>query len=262
MDVADHTQELIERGYTVFERVYDPEWVAAIRADIDSIHAALGRPSCHAAETVELAPGISLCAAGLAVHRLLDTRPRWASDLVKPQVIAALRGALGQDMVAEVAGCVVSDRSRPFFGWHTHIGGNDDGTYRQTGINTGIWPQVNTPQRVMTLTYLQDLGDDNGPLLVYPRKLGDTIAPPHDPDDLSWDGQVELRLPAGSLAVVDECTWHAIPPTHEDALRMFVGVAYAARTAAVGGWADTKLHELATRPEPSELLRELLPDPR
>ncbi|PRQ04985.1 phytanoyl-CoA dioxygenase family protein [Enhygromyxa salina] len=254
MDPADHTTALIERGYTVFERAYDPEWVAAIRADIDGIHAEHGRPRCHAAGNEALADDVYLCAAGMAVRRLLHVRPRWANDIVKPEVVAALRGALGQDMTLEIAGCVVSDTSRPFFAWHTHVGGVDDGVYRRTGV----WPSVSTTQRVMTLTYLQDLGEHNGPMLIYPRKVGDPIAPPHDPDARSWPGQVELRLPAGSLVAVDECTWHAIPPTTEDALRMFIGLTYAARDAPVGGWADDKLSELASQPETSELLRSVL----
>ncbi|KIG15535.1 hypothetical protein DB30_05558 [Enhygromyxa salina] len=254
MDAADHTQQLIEQGYTVFERAYDLDWVAAVRADIDGIHAQVGRPSCHDPNNVELAPDVHLCAAGMAVRRLLHLRPRWANDIVKPNIIAALRGALGRDMVLEIAGCVVSDRSRPFFAWHTHVGGVNDGQYRRTGV----WPAVDTTQRVMTLTYLQDLGEHNGPMRIYPRKVGDPVAPPHDPNAPSWPGQVELRLPAGSLVAVDECTWHAIPPTSEDALRMFIGLTYAARDAPVGGWADDKLSELAARPESSELLRSVL----
>jgi ectoine hydroxylase-related dioxygenase (phytanoyl-CoA dioxygenase family) len=254
MNPADHTNELIERGYTVFERIYDPEWVAAVRADIDGIHAEVGRPRCYAPGHVDLAPDINLCAAGMAVRRLLHLRPRWATDIVRQEVVAALRGALGQDMVLELAGCVITDNSRPFFAWHTHVGGVDDGEYRRAGR----WPTVNTTQRVTTLTYLQDLGEDNGPLLIYPRKVGEAIAPPQDPDARSWTGQIELRLSAGSLVAVDECTWHAIPPTRDDGLRMFIGLMYAARDAPVGGWADDTLFEIAERPEASELLRAVL----
>jgi ectoine hydroxylase-related dioxygenase (phytanoyl-CoA dioxygenase family) len=254
MDSAAHTRELQERGYTVFESIYDPEWVAQVRAEIEGIHAELGSPRCYTPGNQELRPGVNLCAAGMAVRSLLSLRPRFAADLIKPEVAAAMRGALGQDMVLEVAGCVVADHSRPFFGWHMHVGGVDDGEYRKHDS----WPTVSKMQRVMTLTYLQDLTDDNGPILILPRRIGDPTAPPQDPDAGSWDGQVELRVRAGSLVAVDECTWHAVRPKRSPGLRIFVGVSYAARDAPVGGWADERVGELGELEQSSELLRSLM----
>lgn len=254
MDAGAHTRELVERGYTVYERLYEPEWVAALRDDIERIHAEVGRPNCYAPGNLELAPDINLCAAGLAVRRLLHLRPRWAANIVRPEVTDALRAVLGDDMLLEVAGCVISDRTRPFFAWHAHVGGINDGVYHETGV----WPSVTRTQRVMTLTYLQDLDDQNGPMLVYPRRVGEPIAPPHDPDALDWDGQVELRVPAGSLVALDECTWHAIRPKLDDGLRIFVGLTYAARDAPIGGWADDKLPAIAESEHASELLRTLV----
>jgi hypothetical protein len=157
-------------------------------------------------------------------------------------------------MVIEVAGCVVSDESRPFFGWHMHAGGVDDGEYRKSGR----WPTVTSMQRVMTLTYLQDLTDANGPMLILPRKVGDPTAPPQELDAAAWEGQVELRVPAGSLVIVDECTWHAVRPKRGPGLRMFLGVGYAARYAPVGGWADAEVAELGQLEQASELLRALM----
>jgi hypothetical protein len=254
MDPAAHTRELIERGYTVFERLYPPEWVAALRADIEAIHVEVGQPRCHAPDNQELTPDINLCAAGLAVRRLLRLRPRWAADIVRPEVVAALRGALGDDMVLEVAGCVLSDRTRPFFGWHAHVGGIDDGVHHKAGG----WPAVSTIQRVMTLTYLQDLDDDNGPMLVHPRRVGDPIVMPHDGDAQDWPDQIELRVPAGSLVALDECTWHAVRPKLDDGLRIFVGLTYASRDAPIGGWADDQLAALGDSEHASELLRSLI----
>lgn len=254
MDSAAHTRELQERGYTVFESIYDPEWVARVRAEIEGIHAEVGSPRCYTPGNQELRPGIHLCAAGLAIRRLVRLRPRLAANIIKPEVAAAMRGALGDDMVLEVAGCVVSDDSRPFFGWHMHVGGIDDGEYRKRDH----WPTIGTTQRVMTLTYLQDLTDDNGPMLILPRKVGDSTAPPQDLDAGSWEGQVELRVPAGSLVAVDECTWHAVRPKRGSGLRIFVGLGYAARDAPVGGWADDQIAELGGLEQSSELLRSLM----
>lgn len=255
MDSAAHTHELLERGYTVFESIYEPTWVSGIRGEIEAIHAELGHPPCYSPDNLELRPGINVCAAGLAVRRLFMMRPHWTASLLRPEVVAALRGALGADMVLEIAGCVVTDSSRPFFGWHMHVGGIDDGAYRKSGN----WPTVTRMQRIMTLTYLQDLDDDNGPVLIHPRKLGDPTAPPHELDARSWDGQVELRVPAGSLIAIEECTWHAVLPKLGDGLRMFLGVSYAARDAPVGGWADDRIADLGTLAQASELLRSLMP---
>jgi hypothetical protein len=249
-----HTRELQERGYTVFESLYDPTWVAHVRAEIEGIHAELGSPRCYTPGYQTLRPGIDLCAAGMAVRSLVMQRPELAASLIKPEVAAAMRGALGQDMVLEVAGCVVSDDSRPFFGWHMHVGGIDDGEYRKRDY----WPTVAKMQRVMTLTYLQDLTDDIGSILILPRKVGDPTAPPQDLDARAWAGQVELRVPAGSLVAVDECTWHAVRPKRGPGLRIFVGVSYAAREAPIGGWADEAVGELGKLEQSSELLRSLM----
>jgi ectoine hydroxylase-related dioxygenase (phytanoyl-CoA dioxygenase family) len=255
MDAAEHSRELLERGYTVFESLYEPEWVARILAEITDIHTELGHPRCWSPTAQELRPGINLCAAGLAVRRLVRMRPHLAASIIRPAVVAVLRDVLGHDMVLEIAGCVVSDSSRPFFGWHMHVGGVDDGEYRKSGN----WPTVGKAmQRVMTLTYLQDLNDDNGPMLIFPRKLGEPTAPPQDLDALDWAGQVELRVPAGSLVVVDESTWHAVRPKRDAGLRVFVGLGYAAREAPIGGWADDEVGELGDLPQASELLRSLM----
>ena len=249
-----HETELRERGYTVFEALYDRDWVAGVRADIEAIHVEAGEPGCFSRTPSERIDGVIACAAGLAVPGFLRRCPRWAASTVRPEVVETLRRTLGEDMVLEVAGCVISDASRPFFGWHDHVGGVDDGAYR----STGRWPPVDRPRRVMTLTYLQDLDDAIGPVLVYPRAVGEPTSPPHDPELRDWPGQVELRVPAGTLVVIDECTWHAVRPMQADGLRAFVGLAYASREAEVGGWAHASVAELPALTEASALLRSVV----
>lgn len=253
--VEARSTELLELGYTVFEALYDREWVAGVRADIEEIHAEAGRPPCYAAAPRgELIEGVFACPAGLAVPGFLRRASRWAGSTVHEDVVGTLRRTLGADMVLEVAGCVISDSSRPFFGWHNHVGGHDDGIYRATGS----WPPVARPRRVMTLTYLQDLDEDAGPLLVFPRRVGEPSDPPRDPELERWPGQIELRPRAGSLVIIDECTWHAVLPMRAEGLRLFVGLAYAARDAEVGGWAHASVAELAELPDASDLLRSVL----
>ena len=233
----DHARSLRERGFTVFERAYDPVWVASLRADLEGLYEELGRPPLHDPGHRGLAPGIELCAAGLAVRSLLAERPAWAATLLRPEVVASIRDVLGDDMVLEVAGCVVSDRARPFFAWHSHVGGVDDGVHRRRGV----WPEVHGAERVMCLLYLQELDDDAGPMLVLPRAVGDPAGPPFDCSLDRWPGQVELRPPAGSVIAIEQCTWHAIRRMQGPGLRMFIGTTFAARTTAPAGFVDRDL---------------------
>ena len=251
-DVAGHATALRERGYTVFERAYDPSWVAVLRGELEALYEALGRPPLHDPGHRELAPGIQLCAAGLAVHSLLAQRPAYASTLLRPAIVAAIREVLG-DMVLEVAGCVISDRTRPFFAWHTHVGGVDDGVHRRRGV----WPEVGGVERVMCLLYLQDVDDARGPMLVLPRAAGDPVALPYDHTLENWPGQVELRPPAGSVIAIEQCTWHAIRQMQGPGLRMFVGTTFAARTTAPAGFVDPSL---ARYTEASPLLASVVGD--
>lgn len=241
VDVDLHAASLRARGYTVFERVYDPAWVAALREELSSLHEALGRPPLHDPGARAIAPGIELCAAGLALRSILEQRPAWAPTLLHPGVVAALRGVLGDDMVLEIAGAVLSDRARPFFPWHSHIGGVDDGVYWRRGA----WPEVAGIERVMTLLYLQDLDDDAGPMLVLPRAADDPSGPPFARELDAWPGQVELRPPSGSVIALEQRTWHAIRRMRGPGLRIFVGTTFAAREAAPAGYVDRELGRFA-----------------
>ena len=237
MDIDPHSHQLRTAGFTVFERLFEQTWVDALRADILGIHEALGRPPLHASAPRQLAPGIELCAAGLAIRSLLTERPAWAATLFAPKVIAAIRPLLGDDLILEIAGAVISDHTRPFFPWHSHIGGVDDGVYWRRGT----WPNVTAPQRIMALLYLQDLTDDTGPMLVYPRRIGDDTAPPFARTQQPWPGQLELRPPAGSIIALEQCTWHAIKPTITPTPRIFVGLTFATRTTPPGAFVDPTL---------------------
>lgn len=237
MDTHDHSHALRSRGFTVFEGVFPRPSVEALRGELVAIHDALGRPPLDTREDRELAPGIGLCAAGLAIRSLLTHRPAWAASLFHPDVVAAIRDVLGDDMTLEIAGAVISDHTRPFFAWHSHVGGVDDGVHWRRGE----WPQVPEPERVMALLYLQDIDDDTGPLLVHPRAPGDVTGPPHGRELAEWPGQVELRPSAGSVVALEQRTWHAIRRMRGPGLRIFVGLTFAARRAAPGGFVDPAL---------------------
>ena len=244
--------QLRTQGFTVFDRLYDEAWVGRMRAAILGIYEDAGSPECHAHQTREHEPGLHIGPAGFAIPQLLP-RLDPAARIAHPDVVETLRAFLGDAMRLEIAGAVVTDASRPHIGWHNHVGGHDDGAYRKSGA----WPTVDHARRVMTLTYLQDLDDTHGPVRVYPHQVGDPSSPPHDPKSAHWPGEVVLRPRGGSLVVSEECTGHAVEAATAPDKRIFVGLAYAAAPAEIGGWADPTIAEVGAH-HTDPLLRSLL----
>ncbi len=66
-----------------------------------------------------------------------------------------------------------------------------------------------------------------------------------------------LRPRAGSLVVSEECTGHAVEAATAPDKRIFVGLAYAAAPAEIGGWADPTIAEVGAH-HTDPLLRSLL----
>jgi hypothetical protein len=248
---SEHSAALLEQGFTVFADVLSPAQVAVLRDGLEAIYTEHGRPPAWDPGYRPFADQVFTCAAGFVARSLFAHRPDWVDLLIRPEVVAALRLVLGPDMVIEVAGSVIADRSRPFFRWHTHVDGVDD----RGRWETGEWPLVPDARRVMTLLYLQDLDDDSAPLRIARRRVGDPTGPLQDIDLEHWDGQVELRVRAGTIVVLEQCTWHAIPPTRSDELRMFIGINYAQRSTAPAAWVDERMPEYAP---PGSLLQSLL----
>lgn len=253
-DPTQHARELVEQGFTVFEQAYDNAWVEGMRADIMANYEALGRPPLWSRTAEHLAEDVVVCMAGLAVHGLLPRFPARANTLLKPDIVEAMRRVLGDDMHLEVVGWVISDKQRPFFNWHIHADGQDDSYH----LRRGYWPKIEAPQRLMALLYLDDLDDDHGPLLVHPHRMGDPLDPPHDTSLRDWDGQVELRVRAGTLVVVEQCTWHAVRQQLDDAPRIWICCTFCSRDAPRCGWFDERLmHARVEDP----LLQSVLPRP-
>ncbi len=232
--VDDHVRDLRETGYTVYERAYDEAEVERLAATMKRLHAEAGRPTCYSREPKALGPDMELSTTGLVFYRFIKRCPEDAELVAKPQVVAAVREFIGADMWLEVAGAVISDSSRPFFAWHTHIGGPDDSKYRREKI----FPSFERSQRVMTLLYLDDLTDDNGPLLVHPRRVNDPTPPPHDLGAETWPREVVLQVPRGSVVVLDQCTWHAVRRKRSPGIRSFIGCYYRSPLAPRTEWVD------------------------
>ncbi|MBW2460078.1 MAG: hypothetical protein JRH11_00430 [Deltaproteobacteria bacterium] len=232
-----HARELNERGYSVFEDLVGPAEVQSLKETIEGDVAELAPLRLSVSLNVELSGGAVITAAGLALTRLFDARPALLERVLPARLVDAMRAFLGEAAVLEVAGAVVNDASRPFFPWHTHIDGIDEGER----VQAGEWPEPPEAQRVFTVLYLQDLDEETGPLYVLPRRSADPTPPPHPMLDRTWPGMVELRPRAGTLVALDQCLWHAAASLTRPGLRTFVGCYFAALDAPRHPWANPGL---------------------
>jgi hypothetical protein len=252
MDPEMHARQLHEQGFAVFDGAYDPDEVAAFRGRIVDLYVDLGRPPCYSTDLRVLAPAVHVAKPGLIIAKLVERCPDFAPRILKAPIVETMRRVLGPDMYLELTASVIADETRAFFAWHTHIGGLDDGAYRVTGR----WPAVPRPRRIGTLLYLDDLDDDNGPLLVFPRAAGEPTAPPHDLDAEDWDGQIVVRAARGSMVAMDECTWHAARRKRTPGLRILMGCNFVSRDAPRAPLIE---HSLRSHPDGGDLLRSVLP---
>ncbi len=252
MRPADHAQRLLGEGYTVFADAYDAAEVETFRSGIHELYVGFGSPSCFADPLRIVAPAVHVAKPGFVIAKLVERRPDFARRLLKAPIVDAIRRVLGDDMYLELTATVIADEAREFFAWHTHIGGQDDTVYR----TSGAWPHIAQPRRIGTLLYLDDLTDDNGPLLVHPRAAGAPTAPPHDLDAEDWDGQVVVRARRGSVVAIDECTWHAARKKRTRGLRILLGCTFVSPSAPRGPLVE---HSLRLQQGGGDLLRSVAP---
>lgn len=228
---------LATQGYSVWTRSLADDGLAALAAAIGRLAAQVKPPVWRAAPPLVLGPHAQVTSAGLVLTGLLELLTAHRAAMLPEQLCRAVQQLLGQDARVEVVGAMVSDHGRPFFGWHTHLDGRDEGER----MRTGVWPTPRGLRRVLTLLYLDDVDDDGGPLLVLPRRLDDPTRPPGLLSTPDWPGHVRLHPKAGTLVALDERTWHAVLPMHRAGSRTVLAVYFAARGVPAGDWADPAL---------------------
>lgn len=231
--------DLIDKGYAVFEGIYSEEEVAFIRNRLIERWQDLGQPELYANPPRELSPDVTFGPAGLLFLNLVSREPDLAPRLYKREVVEAMRGVLGADMHLELAVGTLSDRTRPFFDWHVHIGAVDDAYYG----HKRPYPTFERSERITHLLYLDGLSSGNSPLLILPRKITEPTAPPFDTKLTEWPGQVEVNCPPGSIVLLEQCTWHAALRKESGGVRAFVGSYFAANHASPTPWADPGLKD-------------------
>jgi hypothetical protein len=249
------TQQLIERSYAIVPGRYGPDKLARIRATLLAIYGRLDQPPLWSQEPQVLGENLELSATGLVIHKLLSFDPELHHDLLEPDIIEIIRGALGEDMHLEFAGAVITNYTRPFFKWHNHVGGIEDEKYRRLGLR----PPIERPERVAMIVYLDEMGPGTGQLLIHPQRVSGAAGPPGPIDEPRWQERVEVSGPPGTVVMIDQTTWHAaLPRTVDHELRFFFGLWFAAASVPKTERVDESLFAVDSR---DPLLRSLLPSP-
>ncbi len=232
-------EDLENRGYAIFERLLDDAEVARLRASIMELLEEAQPDRFYSPDTVMLDERTGISSSGVFLHKLFQRRPETEALMLKPALVASLHDYLGAGVHLEETGAMISNSERPFFPWHTHIDGVDEGER----LRAGRWPKVERAERVLTLLYLDDIDEARGPLYVVPRKLGDPTEPLGDEHDLDWPGKVELHPKAGTLVAIDQCTWHCAKPLTLPGHRVIAGLYVAAGHVTAPEWADPSLRD-------------------
>jgi hypothetical protein len=224
-------QSVLEKGYVILERVYSERDCADMREIFRGVWEREGQPG--AGEKF-----------GFVMHPVLKYAPELASFYARKEVVEALREVLGGEARLAHSGALMSDGSRGFTDWHYHrsdimdaAAWNPDRTDRPTGI-----------ERVLGNVYIDGSNDELGPLLLYPRKIDDVLAPPHNFSVGDWPGQTVVYCPPGSMVIFEQSVWHAARPARASRLRHLWGGHYQA-------WSNPTPHREDNHFEGAELLQ-------
>jgi hypothetical protein len=226
-------EQLCERGYAVFEEYLDPGAAATLRERLLALAEPVRPPTLYEPDTRELGEASAVSASGLALRGFAGRHPELLDRYLRPPLVALLHDTLGEVRVEEL-GALISDTARPFFRWHTHIGGEDEGVR----FKSGRWPRPERVERVLTLLYLDDVDEEAGALYVLPRTIGEPTEPPGNIDEVEWPGRVALTPKAGTLVALEQCTWHAAAARQRPGERVLAAAYFAGAEVAPADWAD------------------------
>ena len=144
------------------------------------------------------------------------------------------------------SGALLMDETREFCRWHNHDGEDLDAA---ATWSLGRSKALGFVDRLLCNVYVDGSTDENGPLVVWPRKLADPWAPPTLQQDGDWEGQTVVRMPPGSAVVFDQALFHsARPPTARSVRRYIFGGHYT-------GWHNRRRHREDNAYAPSDELR-------
>ena len=110
--------------------------------------------------------------------------------------------------------------------------------------------------RVLCNVYIDGSTEENGPLVVYPRRMTDPWSPPslHKHTEEGWSQRQVVHMPPGSACIFDSCLFHYArsPATTVGVRRYIFGGHYT-------GWHNRRrhrednFHRLSSTPEMADL---------
>ncbi len=172
-----HRQELLDRGYTVFERIMDARQLDDLRQAIDDRLATVNKLQDHAD-----AYGEANLAARAPIFR----------ELVQlPAVLTTIESLLGDDCILSSVNLAVrksSDIAQPL--------------HRDTGIWGASMPWLDVPVGIQTCWCADDFTAENGATRAVPGSHRDPAATDQSPS-------IPMLAPAGSIIAFDARMLHA-----------------------------------------------------
>jgi hypothetical protein len=220
MDGIGAKETLDSRGWVTLPSIIDDASCRAFLAHMEERWSALGRPPMHSEEDKVFGSEAIVSPVGMVVPRLIDRYPIARELLVPPAVSAIAREILGPGFELEHVTGVMSDETRPFFFWHHHLGGVVHAKdYEKHEVR---YPTLDRVERLSCTFYPVPLDDEQGVMLVHPRKVTDPTAPPFGEMGGPWPVQEALRCPAGSVVLMDQSVWHAVTPMQRPGRRGFI----------------------------------------
>ncbi|MCZ7679082.1 MAG: hypothetical protein M5U28_10135 [Sandaracinaceae bacterium] len=234
MTSARRAEELLERGYTVFEGLYTDEEVSRMREPIARRYEALGSPPTFARPPLEPAPGVEISIVGLILHKLGAHAPELAPLVLRAEVAEAARAVLGEGVFLEYTAAVVNHGEEavlPVARAHGRRRQRRVPQGRPLPALRGLGPRhrAHLPRR----SHRRRRGAARAPAAHLRR---DEAAARAHAAALAGAGGAPCRR--GTVVLLEQCTWHAARPKRSPGLRAFIAFYLTSARAAPPSWVD------------------------
>lgn len=142
---------------------------------------------------------------GVFIRHMMDKHPAFLEFLKFPPTLSIARAVFGPfvQLRGFTGRVCYPDAPEQETTWHHH----------QRLVPNPLPPFFAPPQALDVLLYLDDITEENGPLLVMPGSHRWLEKDLERVDLEDKPGQVEFRLPAGSAVIIHSAAWHRSRPT-------------------------------------------------
>ncbi len=195
----EEIDHLVERGYLLRERLFQGSALDDLRSALDRV---------EAREKADIGVSTSRRFGGLFLRHLMDKEEAFLRLLNYPPTLSIARAVLGplvqvRGLSARVSYPGEEDQETH---WHGH----------QRVLSDPLPPFFCPPQAIDCLIYLDELNDANGPVCLLPESHLWHTTHPEGNDHSEMPGQVTVRAPAGTCAIIHSNLWHRAMPTRPD----------------------------------------------